>query len=101
MPNASLHLDALVNEVACPFRVPPVVQAHLAVRVPAGVEDPLAQVLRDAGHGIGVVPRSVFLEVPDLTLERLAQGLVGVKRENPIVVRLLGGPVLLPGVTAP
>ena len=65
------------------------------------MQNPAAQVLGQARHGVGVVFRAVLLEIPDFAFERLAQGFVGVERKNPVVGGVLGGPVLLAGIAAP
>src|SRR5438046_5506057 len=83
--DAAVAAHALVDEIADPFGLAAVIQADLAIGIPAGVIDPAAKIARQAGHGIGVVARSRFLEVEDLGFKALADRLVRIEREDPIV----------------
>ena len=77
------------------------VQPDLAVGIPAAVQDPAAQVLRQTGHGVGVVRWAFFFQGPDLSFERFAQRLVGIEGKNPIMRGLLCGMVLLRRIAVP
>ena len=90
-----------MHVIAYPAGLAPVVQTDLAVRVPTGMQNPPPQVAGQPRHGVGVVARPAFLEVPDLGFQRFAERLVGVERQNPVVGGLFRGPVFLRGVAAP
>jgi len=99
--DAALADDAFVDVVAYPMGFTAVKETDLAVRIPAGVEDPAAEVLSEAGEGVGVAVGAVFLETPDFAFEILAESFVGVDGEDPIVGGLAGGVVFLTRVAAP
>src|SRR5437762_4638606 len=48
-----------------------------------------------------IVAGAALLHAPDLRLQQLAERLIGVEREDPIVGRLLRRPVFLTSVAAP
>src|SRR5689334_15451976 len=87
--------------VAHPFRAAAVEKAYLAVRIPAGMQDPPAQVLRKPRNRVGVESRAILFDLPDFAFQRFAESFVGIQRENPVVLALFGGVVFLPGVSAP
>ena len=91
----------LVHEIAHPLGTAPVIEADFAIRIPAGMQNPAAEVLRHAGHGVGVELRTVLLDLPDFAFQSFAERFVGVEREHPIVLALLGGVILLAGESAP
>src|SRR5437870_2989483 len=101
MSDAAVHLHALMHEVSNPASLAAVIKPYLAVWVPTAVQNPAAQILRQAGHGVGVVAGALFLQIPYFAFERLAQGFIGIDGQDPIVTRLLGGEVFLGGVAGP
>src|SRR5215471_8368565 len=100
MPDGSLRLHALMHEVADPPGFAAVVEADLAIGVPARMIDPAAEVAGQTGHGVGLETWAALLQVPDLRFEGFAQRLIGIERENPVMRRLFGRPVLLARVSA-
>ncbi len=90
MSHAPAHLHRLVNESSLPGCLAAVVEADLAVGIPARVANPTAQILRHPRHRVGVALRAGFLEPPDLGFERLAERFVGVQRQDPVVRCLFG-----------
>src|SRR5208283_4194431 len=101
MSGAPVHLDGFMDVFAHPARPFAIEQPHLAVRIPAGMQNPAAQILRQARNGITVVARAVFLDLPDLAFQRLAERFVGVDRKNPVVGGLLGGKIFLARIARP
>ncbi len=87
--------------VAHPLGAPPVEEPHLAIRIPARVQNPAAQVLSHPWHRVGVKLRAIFLDLPDLAFQRLAQRFVCIQRKNPVILTTLGGVVFLPRKAAP
>src|SRR5260370_35690423 len=101
MADTPIYYYRLMHIVAHPLGVPPVEEPHFAIRIPARVQNPAAQVLRHAWHGVGVKLRTVLLDLPDLAFQRLAQRLVCIQRKNPVVLTALGCVVFLARETAP
>src|SRR5437867_542257 len=101
MADPAFNLHALMHEVSHPFGFLPVIEPDLSIGIPAAVENPAAHILGKARDGIGIEGRTALLEVPDFALEGLAQSFVGVERKNPVMLGVLGGAILLVGVTAP
>src|SRR5262249_45203187 len=63
---AAIDLDALVDVFADPAALAAIVEADLAVRIPAGMKDPAAHVLSEPRDGVGVSVGAVALDLPDL-----------------------------------
>src|SRR5450755_87150 len=101
MTDGAIDADGLVNERPNPFRIAPVEEAHLAVGMPATVENPAPQVLGKARNGVAIELRPAFFNVPDLSLKRFAQTLVGVERQYPVVSSQSGCDILLRGIALP
>ena len=101
VPDGAIHLDRFMHEFADPAGFAAVEEANLAVGIPAAMQDPAAQILRQARHGVADVCRAALLDMPDFGFQRLAQAFIGVKGQNPIVGRQFRGDVLLRGVTVP
>src|SRR5579872_1240036 len=68
-PDGAIYLDRFVDEVAHPPGAPPVVETHLAVRIPARMEDPAAEILGHSRNCVGIVLCALFLDLPDFALE--------------------------------
>src|SRR5579862_3804506 len=54
MAQPAAHLHRFMHKRALPGGLAAVVEAHLAVGIPAGVANPASQILRHAGHGVGI-----------------------------------------------
>src|SRR5579885_882158 len=100
-PDAAVDLHRFMYVSALPNRFAPVVEADLAVRMPASVADPAAEILRQAWHGVGIELRPGLLEAPDLGFQRFAQRFIGVDGENPVIGSLRGREILLIRVARP
>src|SRR5579863_4913621 len=62
MAEPAAHLYGFMHEGALPGGLAPVVEAHLAVGIPAGVANPAAQILRHPRHFVGVALQTGLLE---------------------------------------
>ena len=67
-----------MDVVAFPMGSAAVEETDLAVRIPAGVQNPAAKVLGHAREGVGIAIGAVLFEAPDLAFEILAESLIGV-----------------------
>ena len=59
------------------------------------MKDPLAEVLRQPGHGVRIAVGPLLLQLPYLGFQAFRESLVGIDGQNPIVRGLLDGEVLL------
>src|ERR1035441_7334885 len=101
MTDGAIDANGLVNERPNPFRLAPVEEAHLAVGMPATMENPAPQVLGKTRNGVAIELRPAFLDVPDFGLKRFAQTLVGIERQDPVVRRQPDCDILLRGIAVP
>lgn len=101
--SARVHLDGLVDVRARPAPFRAAVEAELIVRVPTAASNPSVHVARAARYPVAVgEARFVgFAQGHDARAKLVGDALVGVKTEYPIVLRGLGGELLLHSETRP
>ena len=87
--------DGLVNVTSLPSAAPPIVQAHLVVRVAVGAANPSAKISRDTWHAISGARGIGGENGADLLGQCVRHALVRIKGKNPVVARGLGRKVLL------
>ena len=101
VPDAALHFHRLMHEIPYPLRFPPMVQPHLAVRIPARVANPPPQIMRHAAASYKRRTADRVSSPARSRLQRLAQRFIRVERKNPLMRGLLSGEVFLLGVARP
>ncbi len=96
LAHAPVYMHAFVNEIAHPSAFAALVEANFAVRIPARMQNPAAQITRQSRHGVAVdgADRSSSGSRSRLRAPRSAPRRHRAK--DPIVRGLFGGPVLLP-----
>src|SRR5436190_17379190 len=72
VPYGPLDPHTFLDEIADPFGLPAMIQPDLAIRIPARVENPATDILREPRHRVRVERRAVFFDLPDLAFERFA-----------------------------
>src|SRR5260370_42397347 len=90
-----IYYARLVHIVALPLSPSSVEKTHLAVRIPAGVENPAAEVMRSPRKLVASRAGLGFLPAQDCGACVRIQLFVGIKAQNPVMARLLAGKVLL------
>ena len=58
-------------------------------------------VLSEAWHGVAIMARAIFLQLPDLAFESFAERFVCIDAQNPVVLTGLGSKVFLGGIATP
>src|SRR5688572_31505313 len=89
-----------MNEVTRPACLPPVVKPDFPVRVPSGMSNPRTEVERPTGHRAGDAISEMF-PFQNFVSEFDTNPLISVQAENPFVSCLIGGKVLLAGISIP
>src|SRR5262245_50317243 len=84
-----------------PPRVPTIVQPQLIIGIPVGGSDPAAKVEGDAWNPKASDRRVRQQRAANVVREFRCDSLVGVDRQNPIVLGKAGGKILLIAVPVP
>jgi hypothetical protein len=86
MPDLAVHLDAVVRRAAGEPRAAAVAETELAIRIPAAVADPAAEVMGEPREVVARERRRAVREQgADLGGERVRDALVGVEAQHPVV----------------
>ena len=99
--NGTLAGKMLMDEVADPPRSAAPVQTRLAVRIPAAMPNPAAEIEGSPRELIGAGRSRMGFHLQQLLFQKWAETLIGVQAEDPFVGSLRGRKVFLVGIVGP